>query len=134
MTYEIKQKVETPLGIGTIVGSKPILYARDVYNVELKTKERDFYIWFTQDVLKPYKTPHERLLEMGYVYEEHKQGHRYTHKENLDYIDIDLFRNTFYHFEFSFRKFPKPAGTNLELLKILTQYLEEMNEKWLKMR
>ena len=52
MTYEIKQKVETPLGIGTIVGSKPISYAKDIFSVELKTKEGDFYIWFTQgDIL-----------------------------------------------------------------------------------
>lgn len=66
---------------------------------------------------------HEQLLEMGYAYEEHKQGHRYT-REN-EYIDIDLFRDSFYHFTMS----PlTPAGTDLALAHVLMQYLEELRD------
>jgi len=118
MTYEVGQKVETPLGIGTIVGSKPILYARDVYNVELKTKEGNFYIWFTQDVLKPYKSPHERLLEMGFELVTANKLIYITY-DDLTHFVVDKERK-----ELNFH-----IGTvDLELSRILTQYLEEMEE------
>lgn len=137
MTYEIGQKVETEKGNGIIVAISG--YEEQLYIVEITNIGK----WgFNEHQLKPYKTAHEKLIEMGYEYEEHKQGHRYIHRENKDYIDIDLFRESYYHFEFKYqrdyrktpypirhyRTTPYPISTNLELSRILTQYLEEMVE------
>jgi len=121
MTYEIGQKIETPFGIGTIIRSKPILYARDVYKVEIKTKDRDYDIWFTQGVLKPYKTAHDRLIEMGFELVTANKLIYITY-DDLTHFVVDKERK-----ELNFH-----IGTvDLELSRILTQYLEELNEKWL---
>lgn len=127
MAYEIRQKVETPLGIGTIVGSKPILYARDVYNVELKTKEGDFYIWFTQGVLKPYRTAHEKLIEMDYELvlenEEDYDKTCMTYKKERETLVIDKYKDRYVLCQ---GKMYLAASISLELSRILTQYLEEL--------
>ena len=116
MTYEIGQKVETPLGVGTIS------YIDSEFAwVSIKgTPEIEFDIRH----LKPYKTAHERLLEMGWedvetysvdIIEYRKDGSEiYVYKRDKKYEAYDGLSSAY--------------SMNLELSRILTQYLEEMAE------
>lgn len=126
MKYEIGQKVTTPLGVGEIID---VFTREDKTIKEYKVCINTYSAWVDVEDIKPYKTPHERLIEMDYEYKEHKQGHRYIHKEDKDYIDIDLFRDCFYHFDFGSNKTPRPMGTSLKLARILTDYLELLEEE-----
>lgn len=129
MTYEIGQKVTTPLGIGEIKKIENWSDGHTQFVVYIK----GIFVTLSSSQLKPYKTPHERLLELGYEYQEHKQGHRYIHRENKDYIDVDLLRSSYYHFTFKherhYRVSALPSGTTLELSRILTEYLEWLEEE-----
>lgn len=61
MTYEIGQKVTTPLGVGEVKGARQ--YHKPIY--QIKFMDSNFKVLdFEEDELKPYKTPYEKLLEM----------------------------------------------------------------------
>ena len=114
--YKIGDKVQSPLGLGIVVeeqkdmaiGSYIIYlgkpYIKCDYNYELVFNERE---------LKPYKTAHEKLIEMGYD--------SIKRNDNVFYIHDELPRVTIYN-----DKTYACNDTNLELSYILTQYLEEM--------
>ena len=133
MKYKIGQKVETEQGL-----------IAEVISVEtwgtIKVMGNGFMMETIAEKLKPYKTPHERLLEMGYVKKINKNtvdyiketkdtyrryGNRITiHTKEKLYSGIafndDLFNSQYHKSEMAF---------TLELSHILTQYLEELNEK-----
>lgn len=67
----------------------------------------------------------EVLAEMGYEYKEHLQGHRFVHKTDGDYIDVDLFRNCWYHFQYIEDEL-KPFGSTLELTEVMAQVMREL--------
>lgn len=77
-------------------------------------------------VLKPYKTAHEKLIEMGYEHHEYSYGDVYELKESYKYNGLSSRIQT-----------DNQGAINcgdvyigLELSRILTQYLEELeNEK-----
>ena len=75
--------------------------------------------------IKPYKTAHERLLEMGYeCYETLYFCKQYINTEEDETlpveINIDTHNKCYY--------ISDNDCVNLELSRILTQYLEEMKE------
>jgi hypothetical protein len=76
--------------------------------------------------IEPYLTPHEKLIELGFTFE--TKGHyiQYNHeKKDMRIIvntitkDYGVFHLTDYNYRF----------VNLELSKILTEYLEELENK-----
>lgn len=65
MKFEVGQKVETPFGKAEIVflDDIPIKWAR----VKIPNNHEWLYP-FNVDDLKPYKTPHEKLIELGFKF------------------------------------------------------------------
>ena len=111
MTYEIGQKVETEKGNGIIVGISG--YEEQLYIVEITNIGK----WgFNEHQLKPYRTAHEKLLEMGYECEERRDVKIYRHENKISSVRV-YDDNTI-----------SCNDIDLELSRILTQYLEEMAE------
>ena len=108
MKYEIGQKVETGKGNGIIVGISG--YEEQLYIVEITNIGN----WgFNEHQLKPYRTAHEKLIEMGY---ESTKGNNFTKYRHDELPRITIYNDNTY----------SCSDTNLELSRILTQYLEEM--------
>ncbi len=120
MTYEIGQKVETPLGVGEVID---VFTREDKTISECKVCIKTYSVWFGVDDLKPYKTAHEKLIKMGFT-------------ATLEFDKYPIYRNNF-GLELSFNpiektyyltKWEESTKVSLELSRILTQYLEEMAE------
>ena len=58
--YKIGDKVETPLGIGILVDVSQNNETK--YKVAHGTRTT----WYAHDEIKPYRTAHEKLIELGY--------------------------------------------------------------------
>ena len=109
--YKIGDKVETPHGTGLVVGYHETY---DMYIVDLKG---DFKTQqYKPEHLQPYRTAHEKLIEMGYELTKRSDYVFYRHD--------DLPRVTIYS-----DKTYSCSDTNLVLSRILTDYLEEMEGK-----
>lgn len=115
MKYEVGQKVETPLGVGVVKGIRQ--YQEPIY--QIKFMDSNFMVLdFEENELKPYKTPHERLLDMGYELIQGANLKIYRHDKLMNFRVYD--DNTISCNEI-----------NLELSRILTDYLEWLEEeKW----
>lgn len=114
--YKIGDKVETPLGVGIL--SDISANNETKYKVMYGTRST----WYAHDEIKPYRTAHEKLIEMGYEYiqlSEDEDDHYY--ELNDEYI----------WFSISEKNYRMSGGieVDLELSRILTQYLEELEEK-----
>ena len=117
MTYEIGQKVTTPHGDGVIISMSEM---DNEYEVEYLYNELTTS-FFGIESLQPYRTPHEKLIEMGYVYSqisEDKDDHYYNSSDGWIWFSIS---NKNY-------RVSEDVYVDLELSLILTQYLEEMVE------
>lgn len=108
--YEIGQKVTTPLGDGivtfvdgefvhTIVKSKPL-------------------VWFDEE-LKPYKTPHEKLIEMGFEI--------YNSEHKINITDNSLYYIIIHKKSKEVDSLGKPL--TFDLWKIFAEYLEWLEEQ-----
>lgn len=121
--YQAGDKVQSPLGLGIVIeeqkdmaiGSYIIYlgkpYIKSDYNYEVVFNERE---------LKPYKTAHEKLIEKGFE-EFYRYNERYYILDNDEqYIEIyiDIKGVNYY--------VPNNEYVDLELSRILTQYLEEL--------
>lgn len=119
MKYEIGQKVETPFGIAEIVflHDIPIKWAR----VKIPNNHEWLYS-FNVDDLKPYKTPYEKLLEMGFEFEEvldwGENPFCHNWRKDDQRITIYLSENTITTYEVC-----------KEAIAVLTQYLEWLEEE-----
>ncbi|MDY0278391.1 MAG: hypothetical protein RBQ97_09955 [Acholeplasma sp.] len=130
MKFEIGQKVNTPLGVGELYDNGYSFNGVISYLVRFtlpKDKNGIFHpvVEFPDYHLKPYKTADERLLEMGYECYGRiflcKQYVNIKEDETLPLeINIDTQNKCYY--------IPDNDCVNLELSRILTQYLEEMEE------
>ena len=120
--YKIGDKVETPLGIGSIYNISDEEYSD--FTVELFGYEKHIVTLCNVNVkgqpllykdtdLKPHRTAHEKLIEMGYELTKRSDYVFYRHD--------DLPRITIYN-----DKTYSCSDTNLALSRILTQYLEEL--------
>ena len=119
--YKIGDKVETPLGVAKVLGINGLIGTFE-HQATLSTFE------FPIGAVKPYRTAHEKLIEMGYeVFDEDHMGIIYRDKTCC--INISKIGKS-YWLE------GRPRGdyivnvpeVDLTLSRILTQYLEELNE------
>lgn len=123
MTYEVGQKVETPLGVGVVVGYNDTY---DMYLVDLNDEFTNQQ--FKEYHLKPYKTPHEKLIELGWKhFDEDKMGVIYENESA--YLNIYK-THKYYIFETkeSGKYIENKVEIDLELSRILTDYLEWLEE------
>lgn len=120
MKYEIGQKVETPLGIGEVID---VFTREDKTISECKVCIKTHSVWFRVDDIKPYKSAHDRLIEMGY----NVQQTTVLNSSMFTIYGIDGASITIIE-----RKggstYKTKQEVSLELSRILTQYLEEMAE------
>lgn len=128
------QQKETPLGVGEIID---VFTREDKTISECKACIKTHSVWFSVDNLKHYKTPHEKLLDMGFEEKIHdktveREIKRGDYKQYVNYpfvILIDLNRKEFTTYTLyngSKNNADDVSWVSLELSRILTQYLEEM--------
>ena len=111
MTYEVGQKVETPFGICKVT---------DVNGLLVKVEHAGTLSEFELPIgmLSPYKTADEKLIEMEYYYVRGYENYL-LYAKGVNAVIIHP-RSKTYTTNFDI---------TLELSRILTQYLEELNEK-----
>lgn len=120
--FKIGDKVETPFGVGVV---ESIDCNKDFY-IEFKNNS---VIYFDVNDIQPCKSAHDKLLELGWVEQKGLAEHikMYAHEDydtGLLCINKDI-KKWFYSL-LTYTDF----FVDLELSKILTQYLEELeNEK-----
>ena len=111
--FKAGDKVETPFGVGIferyvdggfMSGSLRVCYE--------KVQTGGVYFW-NEDDIKPYKTAHEKLIDMGYEFVKANNCVFYRHEE---LPKITIYNDKTY----------SCSDADLELSKILTQYLEEL--------
>lgn len=114
--YEIGQQVETPIGKGKIFDTNN---SGDMYHVELKDGSTK---WFWEGYLKPYKTPHEKLIDLGFTFDVDVDWANmdFSHKFSKDEqrITIYLYDKTVTTYEVC-----------KEAIVVLTEYLEWLEEE-----
>ena len=115
--YKIGDKVETPLGIGKLVDISQNNETK--FKVAYGTKTT----WYAHDEITPYRTAHEKLIEMGWKLK--------SKLPNEIIYGIFEVRLTFRKYEDGLWRFT--LSENLGVYKnfsyVLTQYLEELEEK-----
>ena len=127
MNYKIGDKVETPFGVGIIthIDEFDNEIKEDIYWVQIKKAPE---IYFNEEHLQYYKTAHDKLLELGWVQQKGTAEHvkMYAHEDydtGLLCINKDI-KQWFYSL-LTYTDF----FVDLELSKILTQYLEELEDE-----
>lgn len=122
--YKIGDKVETPHGTGLVVGYHETY---DIYIVDLKG---DFKTQqYKPEHLQPYQSAHEKLIEMGCEYSDRQSGklHKVYYTENPN--DNQKYELVFDKYEHGWvYNLNNEIIVDLTLSRILTQYLEEINE------
>lgn len=113
MKYEIGQKVETPFGFGIVT------FLSNIGNDEIDSVFVSFKnapeIEFSIKSIKPYKNPHEKLIELGYELIQGVNLKIYRHDKLMNFRVYD--DNTISCNEI-----------DLELAKIIKEYLEWLGE------
>ncbi len=120
--FKVGDKVITPLGVGIVSVEEKFIFDLDEWHIEVVVGEKYGFnrvLTFEVSDLKPYKTAHDKLIEMGY-----------THtilSEDLtdDYYEKDAFNYIWFsRTEKNYRL--GEVYVDIELSRILTQYLEEL--------
>ena len=124
-------KVITPLGVGVVSVEEEFISDLDEWYIEVVVGEKFGFnrvLTFEVNDLKPYKTPQERLFDLGF---ERVAKHKYVkhHKGGLVYeIPYKI------TIEFAFNMYQVKCecenwiGVDLELAEVLLDYLEEMRK------
>ena len=131
--YKIGDKVETPLGIGVIIGKRVAMQHDDIiFEVENKGIKVDF----RNTHVTPYRTAHDKLIEMGYEEKIHdtavkhdvESGRYKQYAKNYEVILIDIEDREFttYTLYNGSKGVDDVSWVNHKLSRILTQYLEEL--------
>lgn len=133
--YKIGDKVETPLGIGVIQSLEETIFEDEkgnpIYDYAVKFEnDYDYYtehkldkIIFLNHVVKPYRTAHEKLIEMGYERVEDEDDDCFVYRKGLDYVTITKDGQVAVHDK---NTYFGASYFNITLSRILTQYLEEL--------
>lgn len=116
MKYEIGQKVETPLGVGLVKVIDKDLKGNTLIAVNIGKLPIDYIgISFKESDIKPYRTPHEKVLEMGYECEAREGIKIYRHP-------------TLSNFRVYYDNTISCNDIDLELSRIIAEYLEWLEE------
>lgn len=128
MNYKIGDKVETPLGVGVITYIDSDGEIDYDYWISIKETPP---ISFDKKYIQSYKSAHDKLLELGYI--QKNDNHLITYEKKLYYTNK---KHNERYFIIEISKVIKryrvrdndafPVGIDLQLSKILTQYLEEL--------
>lgn len=123
--FKVGDKVVTPIGVGIVDSEEKFDIDLDEWHIEVVIGERFGFsrvITFEVNDLKPYRTAHEKLIEMGYTHEQLGEDltDDYYGKDAFDYI---WFSRTEKNYTLGDHVY-----VDLELSRILTQYLEELEE------
>lgn len=114
MNFELEQKVITPLGVG-VINALDNIYAWIVF------KQYPQELPFKYEHLKPYKTPHERLIDLGFTFDVDVDWANmdFSHKFSKDEqrITIYLYDKTVTTYEVC-----------KEAIVIISEYLEYLEE------
>ena len=131
--YKIGDKVETPLGVGVIKSLEETIFEDEkgnpIYDYSVKLNNHyDFYtenkldkIIFLSYVIKPYKSAHDKLIELGYRFWDNSNGLQY----NKNHIEILIDKEEKKYKVYWMVDF-QAYDVDIELSRILTQYLEEL--------
>ena len=121
MTYEIGQKVETPLGVGVVKG----LRSNNTKFVTVKFNDDDsMCMEFESQYVKPYKSAHEKLIEMGLSLKIINDAWSLSVFSHEWWSDDNRRIIAFYTLD----KLVTVYEANHEIMRIIPQYLEEMAE------
>ena len=119
MTYEVGQKVETLLGVGVVTA----IEGNTLIAVNIGKLSIDYVgLVFKESDIKPYGSTHDKLIEIYECYETIYSGKLYlrTEADETLPVEINISRHSKYYY------IPDNDRVNLELSRVLTQYLEEM--------
>lgn len=133
LNYKIGDKVETPLGIGKLVDISQNNETK--FKVAYGTRTT----WYAHDEVEPYTTAHEKLLALGWGVlrdntthvEFRKTIRKDSYIDNYSIIKVTKKSKTFsgqtyYNDNFVSRYSQYELSFDLELARIMLQYLEEM--------
>ena len=112
--YKIGDKVETPYGIGIVKDFGVSGFS--FHWCKIAFSEYDV-ISLNEDKVKPYRTAHEKLIEMGFVATLELDKYLIYRMDGLELL-----------FNIPAKTYVYDVDINLELSRILTQYLEELEE------
>jgi hypothetical protein len=116
--YKIGDKVEYCGLVSTVVSINERQRVMGI--VYTQEEEQSAVVGF--DSVKPYRTAHEKLIEMGYEHSEYSYGDVYELKESYKYNGLSGRIQTDNYGAINCGD----VYIGLELSRILTQYLEEM--------
>lgn len=130
MKYEVGQKVETPLGVGIIFEEEKFDMDLGEWYIEVMIGERFGFnrvIPFETVDLKPYKSAHDKLIDMGFEMVLDDEEFTIFEHQELDYtIRVDkIWKGIGIH---HYNDDPNYRYIYLEISRILTQYLEELEK------
>ena len=121
--FKAGDKVETPFGVGIFNSYIDGGFMSGSLRVDYEKVQTGAVYFWNEDDIKPYKTPHEKLIELGFTFEIEEHFIQYKHEKkdmriivNTIIKDYGVFHLTDYNYRF----------VNLELSEILTQYLKEL--------
>lgn len=115
--YKEGDKVETPLGVGVIECIIKLPFNEVLVRID------DRIHAFLEEQVEHYKTAHEKLLELGYELQEGSNIKVYVLFDRQGGID-DIFKVN------DTEKYILPYHeVNLEIAKIMVQYLEELKKE-----
>ena len=121
--YKINDIVETRLGIGEVIAVTSDWVTVDILDYKVTMWHLD---------IKPYKSAHEKLIEMGYeekIHDVHVKSDGYKQYANgseVILIDVEGREFTTYTLYSGDRRVSDVSWVNHKLSCILTQYLEEL--------
>jgi len=118
--YKLGDKVETPLGVGIL---------SDI-SANNETKYKVMYgsrsTWYAHDEIKPYRTAHEKLIELGWEDKGYVSDARRYEGYNM-WVIFNVTNKTY-----TINKLVGIAiicpNIDITLSRILTQYLEELEK------
>ena len=137
--FKVGDKVETPFGIGEIIVFNYFLEKDKSYKVRLNYKMDDTHAYeygktpllnFTEKEIKPYKTPHQELLDLGWKVLDDRNNimlyHLLVDGKFYYQIKIDKLHKTIDLHYLDRSGYTSTTQLDLKLTSILKRYLEEL--------
>ena len=121
--YKIGDEVETLYGVCLIENHDTKL--KVFHTKHIKTQRLFMFYEDSLDILGLYRTAHEKLIEMGYQRVEDDEDDCFVYKKGLDYVTITKSGEVAVHDK---NTYFGASYFDLTLSRILTQYLEELDE------